>query len=126
MTALEALAQMADSIGETQSAVLWRDRAEKMRKAIPARYLINNPKHGRVWTLDDAGWPNKSTVLGPLIFVADYQAVEKAAKKIAYKGFGGRPPAEVSSISRPQRTAMPRRRPWAGLNSLAFPFLPRS
>lgn len=73
MTALEALAQMADSIGETQSSSLWRDRAEKMRKAISARYIVNDPKYGRVWTLADAGWPNKSTVLGPLISTADYR-----------------------------------------------------
>ncbi len=73
MTALEALAQMADSIGETHSAELWRSTAEKMRKTIPARYIIDDPKYGRVWTLDDAGWPNKSTVLGPLIFLADYK-----------------------------------------------------
>jgi hypothetical protein len=73
MTAMEALAKIADSIGETQSAELWRDRAEKMRKAIPARYLITDPKYGKVWTLDDAGWPNQSTVLGPLIFLADYR-----------------------------------------------------
>ncbi len=72
MTALEALAQMADSIGETQSATLWRDRAEKMRAAISANYAITDPKYGRVWTLDYAGWPNQSTVLGPLIFLADY------------------------------------------------------
>ncbi len=72
MTALEALAQMADSIGKTQSASLWRDRAEKMRKAITARYIVQDTKYGRVWTLADAGWPNKSTVLGPLIFTADY------------------------------------------------------
>lgn len=71
MTALQALAQMADSIGETQSAELWRDRAEKMRKAIPARYLINDPKYGQVWTLESAGWANKDTVLGPLILLAD-------------------------------------------------------
>ena len=73
MDALLALAQMADSIGETDSAALWRDRAEKMHKAIPARYMISDPKYGRVWTLDYAGWPNKSTVLGPLIFLPDYQ-----------------------------------------------------
>lgn len=73
MTALEGLAQMADSIGEAQSAELWRDTAERMRSAIPARYLTNDPKYGRVWTLTDAGWPNKSTVLGPLIFTADYR-----------------------------------------------------
>lgn len=78
MTALEALAQMADSIGETQSAVLWRDRAEKMRKAIPARYLIDDTKYGHVWTLDFAGWPNQSTVLGPLIFLADYKGFAPA------------------------------------------------
>jgi len=73
MTALEALAQMADSIGETQSAALWRDRAQKMRAAISARYAITDPKYGRVWTLESAGWPNQSTVLGPLIFLADYR-----------------------------------------------------
>jgi len=73
MTALEALAQMADSIGETQSAALWRDRAAKMRAAIAANYAITDAKYGRVWTLADAGWPNQSTVLGPLIFLADYR-----------------------------------------------------
>ena len=73
MTALEALAQMAESIGEKQSAKLWRGTAEKMRKAIPARYLVDDAKYGRVWTLESAGWPNKSTVLGPLIFLADYK-----------------------------------------------------
>ncbi len=73
MDALQGLAQMADSIGETQSAALWRDRAEKMRIAIPARYLTTDPKYGRVWTLDFAGWPNKSTVLGPVFFPADYR-----------------------------------------------------
>jgi hypothetical protein len=72
MDALLALAQMADSIGETQSATEWRDRAEKMRKAMLARYAVTDPKYGRVWTLEDAGWPNRSTVLGPLIFLADY------------------------------------------------------
>ncbi|MDR3754192.1 MAG: hypothetical protein P4K93_12020 [Terracidiphilus sp.] len=75
MTALEALAQMAESIGETQSAALWRDRAAKMRAAISAHYAISDPKYGHVWTLDYAGWPNQSTVLGPLIFLADYRGL---------------------------------------------------
>jgi hypothetical protein len=73
MDALRALAQMADSIGETNSAQQWRDRAGQMQQAISANYIIDDPKYGRVWTLDHAGWPNKSTVLGPLIFLADYQ-----------------------------------------------------
>lgn len=73
MIALEGLARMADSIGETQSAELWRGTAANMRSAIPERYMIDDPKYGPVWTLVDAGWPNKSTVLGPLIFTADYR-----------------------------------------------------
>jgi hypothetical protein len=72
MDALQALAQMADSIGETESAAKWRERAAKMREAIPRYYVIDDAKYGKVWTLDYAGWPNKSTVLGPEIFLADY------------------------------------------------------
>ena len=81
MEALEALAQMADSIGENQSAARWRDRAEKMRSAIADQYIVTDPssvcngdpQYGRVWTLKFAGWTDQSTVLGPLIFRADYQ-----------------------------------------------------
>ena len=73
MDALRALAVMADSIGETNSAAQWRARADKMQEAITENYIINDPKYGRVWTLEHSGWPNKSTVLGPLIFLADCQ-----------------------------------------------------
>lgn len=73
MNALQALAAMADSIGETNSAAQWRDRAEKMREAMAKQYTINDKKYGRVWTLNHAGWPNKSTVLGPLDLLADYE-----------------------------------------------------
>ncbi|HEX5283984.1 MAG TPA: hypothetical protein VFW30_07685 [Bryocella sp.] len=76
MTSLEALARMADSIGETESAALWRDRAAKMRSAMLSQYLISDPKYGSVWTLVDAGWPNKATVLGPIILQADYTAYQ--------------------------------------------------
>lgn len=93
MTALEALALMADSIGEKESAKLWRDRSETMRQAIPAKYLTSDSKYGRVWTLQDAGWPNQSTVLGPLIFLADYRGFApqdddpawRAANEAAYQ-----------------------------------------
>ena len=73
MDALQALAQMAESVGQTNCATQWRDRATQMRQAMVDRYVINDPKYGRVWTLDFAGWPTHPTVLGPLIFVADYQ-----------------------------------------------------
>lgn len=71
MEALQALAKMADSIGENPSAERWQGRAEKMRKAMAAQYIVDDPKYGRVWTLNFAGWPDQSTVLGPLIFPAD-------------------------------------------------------
>lgn len=73
MDSLRALAEMADSIGETNSADQWRQRADKMQLAITDQYIINDPKYGRVWTLEHAGWPTHPTVLGPLIFVADYK-----------------------------------------------------
>ena len=72
MNALRALAQMADSIGETNSAVKWRKYADKLQGAIPRNYIISDPTYGLVWTLDDAGWPTHPTVLGPLILTADY------------------------------------------------------
>ena len=73
MHALRALAQMADSIGETNSSAQWRQRADEMQAAIGSHYIIEDPKYGRVWTLEHAGWPFKSTVLGPLVFLADYE-----------------------------------------------------
>ena len=73
MNTLRAFAQMADSIGQTNSAIQWRDCADQMQAAIATQYTITDPKYGRVWTLHYAGWPNNSTVLGPLIFVSDYR-----------------------------------------------------
>ncbi len=73
LLALQALARMADSIGETNSAEQWRTCAGKLHAAIAGQYMIDDPKYGHVWTLNDAGWPNRSTVLGPLILSADYQ-----------------------------------------------------
>lgn len=71
MTALQALAQMADSIGETGSASQWRARAALMQQGITRNYIVDDPKYGRVWSLKDSNWTHKSTVLGPLIFQAD-------------------------------------------------------
>jgi hypothetical protein len=71
--ALRALAQMADAIGETDSATQWRQRAQQMQEAIGKQYIVNDPKYGRAWKLEFAGWPYKTTVLGPLILSADYE-----------------------------------------------------
>lgn len=75
MTALEALAQMAESIGETKSASLWRDCADKMRRSMPTRCLTSDPKYGHVWAIDLPGWPCQATALAPLIFLADYKGL---------------------------------------------------
>lgn len=75
MNALEALSKMADSIGETNSAAQWRARTAQMRRAMAQEYVIDDPTYGRVWTLKSAGWPNKSTVLGPLDLLADYEGL---------------------------------------------------
>jgi hypothetical protein len=37
-----------------------------------SHYLTDDPKYGSVWTRDFAGWPNRSTVLGPIIIDSDY------------------------------------------------------
>ncbi len=72
MYALEALAQMGSSIGETRSVDLWRERAAQMRKAIGDHYAVTDPEYGRVWTLKYSNWIDQSSILGPLVFQADY------------------------------------------------------
>ncbi|MGB9608746.1 MAG: hypothetical protein ACPL7E_09430, partial [bacterium] len=61
----------AESVGKMEKAREWRERAGKMRKAIERNYIVVEPKYGKVWTLSSSGWPNHSTVLGPLILHAD-------------------------------------------------------
>jgi len=72
MDALKGLARMAHSIGQEDAAKRWSERAAAMHDAMAQRYMVDDPKYGKVWTLDYAGWPDKSTVLGPLIFLADF------------------------------------------------------
>ncbi|HEV2328376.1 MAG TPA: hypothetical protein VGY56_06265 [Verrucomicrobiae bacterium] len=85
MDALNALAQMADSIGQTNSAAQWRERAQEMQQAIGTQYVAASQKYGRQWTLRYAGWPNSSTVLGPLIFLADYQGFAPQDDNLAWR-----------------------------------------
>jgi hypothetical protein len=73
MNALRALADMADSIDKTNSAQAWRARVDLMQDAIGRGYVVQDPKYGPAWTLDYANWAYDSSVLGPLIFLADYQ-----------------------------------------------------
>jgi len=93
LNALRGLAQMADSIGEANSATQWRDRADQMQAAIGNQYIIGDSKYGRAWTLEHAGWPYKTTVLGPLVLLADYEGFAppdvkdhwRAASEAAYQ-----------------------------------------
>ncbi|HLI03421.1 MAG TPA: hypothetical protein VKU93_04035 [Terracidiphilus sp.] len=103
MHALRALAVMADSIGEKAEAAQWREGADRLQAGITSHYIVNDPKYGRIWSLDYSNWTEKSTVLGPLIFQADnegfapedsypeWRAVNEAAyQRIldTYKPFG--------------------------------------
>jgi hypothetical protein len=68
---LRALADMAESIGNTDKAAQWRGRADKMTKGCESTYIVNDSKYGKTWTLDHSGWPNRSTVMGPIIIPPD-------------------------------------------------------
>lgn len=71
MEALKGLADMAVSIGHASKAAQWRARAEKMRAGCESTYIVNDEKYGKVWTLAHSGWPNRSTVMGPVIIPSD-------------------------------------------------------
>lgn len=69
--ALRALADMADSIGESDSVDKWRAAADLLSAGCESSYLISDKSYGETWTLDSSGWPNRSTVMGPVIIPAD-------------------------------------------------------
>lgn len=71
MEALRGLADMAVSIGHTSKAAQWRALADKMREGCEKAYVVKDAKYGKVWTLDSSGWPNRSTVMGPVIIPPD-------------------------------------------------------
>ena len=68
--ALRAYATMAASIGQTAVAKRWQATADHLFKGIEKVYFTTG-RWGPTWTLLPAGWPNRSTNLGPLITMAD-------------------------------------------------------
>ncbi|MCL5283470.1 MAG: hypothetical protein M1330_01975 [Armatimonadetes bacterium] len=68
--ALRAYATMADSIGHDNTGTRWERTADHLLSGIEKSYFTTD-KWGPNWTLLPAGWPNKSTNLGPLIILAD-------------------------------------------------------
>lgn len=71
MEALRGLADMAVSIGHIGKAAEWRALADKMRTGCESAYVVKDPKYGKTWTLTSSGWPNQSTVMGPVIIPSD-------------------------------------------------------
>lgn len=71
MEALRGLADMAISIGRINKAAEWRALADKMRVGCESAYVVKDPKYGKMWTMDSSGWPNNSTVMGPVIIPSD-------------------------------------------------------
>lgn len=86
MNALRGLAVMADSIGQTNSSLKWRQYADRMQAAMARQYIIDDPKYGLVWTLEYAGWPTHPTVLGPLILTADYDGFAPRNDTTSWRG----------------------------------------
>ncbi len=80
MEALRGLAEMADSIGERESAAAWRAAAARLRRGIDRTYRDAEEPFGAVWTRRHSGWPNQSTVLGPVILPADRAGFTAAAR----------------------------------------------
>jgi hypothetical protein len=69
--ALRAYAQMAESIGESSASDRWWQTADHLLSGIEKEYFATDPDGGPTWTLLPAGWPNRSTNMGPLITIAD-------------------------------------------------------
>jgi len=69
--ALRALADMAESIGRTGKSLQWRSRADLLHSACKDAYILDDPKFGKTWTLQSTGWPDRSTVMGPIILPPD-------------------------------------------------------
>lgn len=86
MAGLDAFAQMADSIGEKESARRWRERAARMRAAIEQR-MTQGGQDGkpRVWSLWGAGWEHQSSLLAPLILKPDTAGLDPAADDPAWR-----------------------------------------
>jgi len=87
MEGLYALVDMASSIGETADAARWRRAADTLRKGIADNYVVDEPKYGKAWTLKYAGWPNKSTVLGPRIYLADRRGFTPEDDDLGWRAF---------------------------------------
>lgn len=71
LEALLGLAEMADGSGDSEKAKLWRATAKRLEAGIDKYYITNDKQFGRMWTLQSSGWPNQSTVLGPVIVQSD-------------------------------------------------------
>ena len=69
--ALRALGDMADSIGHSDIAAKWRAIADRIHTGCESTYVMADKAYGRTWTLDNSGWPNRSTVMGPVIIPPD-------------------------------------------------------
>ncbi|MBV9852763.1 MAG: hypothetical protein JO250_24145 [Armatimonadetes bacterium] len=82
--ALLAYAEMADSIGQSEAARRWRATAARLTAGMEREYFTQD-RWGPNWTLDPAGWPNKSTNLGPLIILADRRGFAPADDNPAWR-----------------------------------------
>lgn len=82
---LLGFAEIAEGIGEHDVARGWRELASRMTRGISRHYPLADPSFGATWTEAAAGWPHRSSVLGPLLFSADVSGFGPDAEPAAWR-----------------------------------------
>lgn len=68
--ALHGLAEMAASIGESESARIWEETAVRLKLASERFYIVDDEEKGQVWTDQYRGF-GRGSLLGPLLLPTD-------------------------------------------------------
>ena len=101
MEALRGLAEIADAVGKPDKAKAWLERAELMQKGIERNYIVSDSKYGKTWTLKSAGWPNRSTPLGPIICLADRRGLDPGEDDPAWRAITAATYQELIDATKP-------------------------
>lgn len=82
---LLGFAEIADGLGERDAARSWRALAARMTAGISRHYPVADAAFGPAWTEVAAGWPHRSSVLGPLLFASDLAGFAPDAEPAAWR-----------------------------------------
>ena len=65
--ALLGFAEMAESYGDANIALKWRNTAKSLKIAAENNYVIDDPEYGKTWTTEYAGWGGASILAGIIL-----------------------------------------------------------